>query len=156
MFPVRFAEEYIDRYSNPGDTIIDPFCGRGTSNYVANLLGRNSIGCDVNPVAWVYSKAKTDPAKQIGRLSRRVDEIWELRKCSDGEPRNAFQRLAWSPKVLSFLNSARRELDWRHSKVDWTLAAIILVYLHASWVAACRIKCVKPSPWPLSMLCDGG
>ena len=130
MFPVSFAEEHIENYSNPGDIIIDPFCGRGTSNYVANLLGRHSIGCDVNPVAWVYSKAKTDPARQIGRLYNRVDEIWFSRKKNDRKPENEFQVCAWSPDVLAFLNSARRCLDWRNSKVDWTLAGIILVYLH--------------------------
>ncbi len=130
MFPVSFAEEYIERYSSLGDVIVDPFCGRGTSNYVANLLGRDSVGCDVNPVAWVYSKAKTEPARQVGRLYRRVDEIWSLRKNSDGEPENEFQAYAWSRDVLTFLNSARRELNWQRSKVDWTLAGIILVYLH--------------------------
>lgn len=131
MFPVDFASEHIERYSNVGDTIIDPFCGRGTSNYVANLLGRDSVGCDLNPVAWVYSKAKTDPARRVGELLRRVDEVWDARHASDVEAGNSFQALAWAPIVLSFLNSARRELDWRNSKVDWTLTAIILVYLHA-------------------------
>lgn len=130
MFPVSFAEEYIEKYSRLGDTVIDPFCGRGTSNYISNLLGRDSIGCDVNPVAWVYSKTKTDPAKQIDSLYDRVDEIWSLRKPSDRKPENEFQAFAWSSDVLAFLNSARRQLDWRKSKVDWTLAGIILVYLH--------------------------
>ena len=130
MFPVDFARKVIDRYSNPGDTIIDPFCGRGTSNYVAKILGRNSIGCDVNPVAWVYSKTKTDPARQTGRLMGRVEEIWDSKIQSDSDPENEFQSLAWSKQVLAFLNSARRELNWEHSKVDWTLAGILLVYLH--------------------------
>lgn len=130
MFPVSFAEKYVQEYSQPGDTIIDPFCGRGTSNYVANLLGRHSIGCDVNPVAWVYSKTKTDPARRIDRLLERVDEIRTLQKSTDRTPINEFQRFAWAPNVLAFLNSARRELNWRRSKVDWTVAGIILVYLH--------------------------
>ena len=130
MFPVDFARDFIDRYSKPGDTIIDPFCGRGTSNYVAKILERNSIGCDVNPVAWVYSKAKTDPVRQTGRLMRRVREIWESQTKSDRESENEFQKYAWSKTVLTFLNSARRELDWKCSKTDWTLAGIILVYLH--------------------------
>lgn len=130
MFPVGFAEHYIEQYSNPGDTVIDPFCGRGTSNYIANLLGRNSVGCDVNPVAWVYSKTKTDPARQINRLLKRVSELRELEQNSDRIAKNEFQHHAWAPDVLGFLNSARRELDWRNSKIDWTVAGIILVYLH--------------------------
>ena len=130
MFPVDFAREFIERYSCPGDIIVDPFCGRGTSNYVAKLLNRNSIGCDVNPVAWVYSKTKTSPAKQVGKLVNRVHEVWDARQAEDSEPVNEFQKYAWAEKVLTFLNSARRELDWRNSKIDWTLAGIILVYLH--------------------------
>lgn len=131
MFPVDFAREFVEAYSSPGDTVIDPFCGRGTTNYVARVLGRNSIGCDLNPVAWVYTKAKTDPVRQIGRILKRVEAIQELVTTEDRKSKNDFQRLAWSPEVLGFLNSARRELNWRHSKTDWTLAAFILVYLHA-------------------------
>ena len=131
MFPVSFAKEVISNYSKPGDTVVDPFCGRGTTNYVSKILKRHSFGCDLNPVGWVYSKAKTDPCQRVGRLKNRVEEIWILARETDFEPKNEFQSWAWCPEVLGFLNSARRTLDWKHSKVDWTLASIILVYLHA-------------------------
>ena len=130
MFPTNFAQYFIHQYSKPGDTIIDPFCGRGTSNYVAQLMKRDSIGCDVNPVAWVYSKTKTNPARQVERLLNRVDEVWRSSRPKDAQPVCEFQKFAWSKPVLRFLNSARRELNWKQSKIDRTLAAIILVYLH--------------------------
>ena len=130
MFPTNFAHDFIDRYSRPGDTVIDPFCGRGTSNYVAQIMERNSIGCDINPVAWVYSKTKTSPARQVKRLLNRVDQIWGNSQPKDAQPVCEFQEFAWSKSVLRFLNCARRELNWERSKIDRTLAAIILVYLH--------------------------
>lgn len=131
MFPVSFAYDLVRQFSKPGDTVVDPFCGRGTTNYVAQVLGRDSFGCDVNPVAWVYSKTKTDPCRQVGRLESRVQELADMIQPDDYEPENTFQEWAWCPGVLAFLNSARRNLKWRTSKTDWTLAAIILVYLHA-------------------------
>ena len=49
----------------------------------------------------------------------------------DREPRNAFQRHAWHRDVLGFLHAARRNFDWKKSRVDRTLMGIILVNLHA-------------------------
>ncbi len=40
--------------------ILDPFCGSGTTLIEANLLGFNSIGIDINPIACLNSKIKTD------------------------------------------------------------------------------------------------
>ena len=111
--------------------VIDPFCGRGTTNYVSKTLGRNSFGCELNPVGWLYAATKTQPAKQLGRVLKRIDEVRDLRQADDLIPENEFQDWAWCREVLGFINSARRNLKWRTSKVDRTIAAIMLVYLHA-------------------------
>lgn len=131
MFPVSFARDVIGRFSMPGDTVIDPFCGRGTTNYVAQVLGRQSFGCEVNPVGWVFSKAKTAPARQLPRILHRIDEIARWREPSDFVAETEFQKWAWCPDVLGFINSARRNLDWENSKIDRTISAFLLVYLHA-------------------------
>ena len=51
--PARFIpelpEKYIKLFSHRGETVLDPFCGSGTTNLVASQLGRNSVGIDVNP-----------------------------------------------------------------------------------------------------------
>ena len=39
--------------------ILDPFCGVGTSNVVAQSLGYKSIGFDINPVAYLAASVKT-------------------------------------------------------------------------------------------------
>lgn len=41
----------IDRFSRPGDLIVDPFLGGGTTGVVARDLGRRFIGCDVDAAA---------------------------------------------------------------------------------------------------------
>ena len=131
IFPVSFAQEIISRFSAEGDTVIDPFCGRGTTNYVSQLLNRNSVGIDINSVGWIFAKVKTDPAKQLNRLVSRVEEIGDLRCLNDYHPETEFEEWAWCPDVLAFIKSARRNLNWRKSKIDRTIASILLVYLHA-------------------------
>ena len=45
---------------NKGDVILDPFCGSGTTLVEARLLGLNSIGVDINPLACLISKVKIE------------------------------------------------------------------------------------------------
>lgn len=131
MFPVPFARRTVEALCPPGGAVLDPFCGRGTTPYVARVTGRASLGIDCNAVAYVFAAAKTDPEPELSRVLQRVDEIGATVRPEDREPANAFQQLAWAPRVLAFLNAARRELDWRTSRLDRTLMALILVHLHA-------------------------
>lgn len=48
----------IGHLTSPGDTVLDPFCGSGTSGVEAIRLGRKYIGIDNNPVACLISSAK--------------------------------------------------------------------------------------------------
>ena len=62
-YPAKFipqlAERLIRELSKPGDLIVDPFMGSGTTLVEAKLLGRPSVGVDINPVAHLISLAKT-------------------------------------------------------------------------------------------------
>lgn len=46
-FPVEFAKRCIRIYSNPGDVVLEPFLGTGTTMKAAFELGRNCIGYEV-------------------------------------------------------------------------------------------------------------
>ncbi len=48
----------ILRYSQEGDTVLDPFVGGGTTAVEAKLTHRNFIGFDINPVAVELSRRK--------------------------------------------------------------------------------------------------
>lgn len=47
-FPEELPRRCIMAGSNPGDTILDPFAGSGTTLAVAESMGRNSIGIELN------------------------------------------------------------------------------------------------------------
>jgi DNA modification methylase len=46
-------------FSQPGDLILDPFCGTGTVLLEAIIAGRNAIGADANPLARLIATVKT-------------------------------------------------------------------------------------------------
>ena len=46
--PIALLERIIKASSNEGDLILDPFSGTFTTSYVANSLGRKSIGIDIS------------------------------------------------------------------------------------------------------------
>ena len=131
MFPVEFARDVIDNLSQCGDTVLDPFCGRGTAPYVAMISGRGAVGCDINPVAWLYAVTKTDPHPSFADVERRIGEVSAAVQTRDRRHADEFQALAYGPKALGFINAARRELRWRESRLDRTVAAFLLHYLHA-------------------------
>ena len=49
--PVALLERIIQTSSNPGDVVLDPFCGCGTTIDAAEKLGRDWIGIDVTQLA---------------------------------------------------------------------------------------------------------
>lgn len=46
------VDRLIERYSNKGDLVYDPFCGLGTVPYRAVLKGRKGRGSELNPAYW--------------------------------------------------------------------------------------------------------
>ena len=49
--PMALLKRIINASSNPGDVVLDPFCGCGTTITAAQKLGRQWIGIDVTPIA---------------------------------------------------------------------------------------------------------
>lgn len=47
VFPEDLPEWFIKLFTQPGDCVLDPFSGSGTTNRVAQRLGRNSIGVEI-------------------------------------------------------------------------------------------------------------
>lgn len=50
----------IATYSNPNDTVFDPFMGSGTTGVACKLLRRNFIGCEIDPKYFELAKRRID------------------------------------------------------------------------------------------------
>lgn len=131
MFPADFSDRVVRRYTSPGDTVLDPFAGRGTAVFSAAHQGRRGVGIEINPVGWVYAKTKLRPAARW-RVERRLRELGEAAVDYDAEARQLprFFKSCFALPVRSFLLAGRDQLDWKESGVDRTVAALLMVYLH--------------------------
>jgi tRNA G10 N-methylase Trm11 len=76
-----FAHFLIKYATNPGDIILDPFCGIGTIPLESSLMGRKSIGVDLNPYAITVAKSKTEHEHNIQDL---IDYVESLEITSKG------------------------------------------------------------------------
>ena len=48
----------VERFTRPGDLVLDPFCGGGTTGVVALALNRRFVGIDINPDCIEQTKAR--------------------------------------------------------------------------------------------------
>ncbi len=62
VFPAELIEPCILAGSRPGDVVLDPFMGSGTTAQVAQSLGRQWIGCELNPEYAPLQDARTAQA----------------------------------------------------------------------------------------------
>ena len=56
--PSWLYERIVSVSSKEGDTVLDPFCGSGTTLVAAKNLGRNYVGIDINPDAISVSEER--------------------------------------------------------------------------------------------------
>jgi len=130
MFPLEFPLRVLSRNARRGETVLDPFAGRGTTLYAGRLLGLHAFGIDSNPVAVAISEAKlanTTPGRVVAAAQRILDEIEQPRDLPTGE----FWRFAFNKRVLNVLCRLREGLLLNcESDTRKALRAIILGALH--------------------------
>ena len=92
--PLGLLERIIHTSSNPGEVVLDPFCGGGTTVAAAQQLGRQWLGMDITHLA-------------IALLKSRLQEDFALEPLTDyavvGEPRDADgARALWEQDPYQF------------------------------------------------------
>jgi hypothetical protein len=134
VFPEDFAAEWIDKLTAPGDIILDPFSGRGTTAFQALLMGRNAIACDSNAVAYCITRAKTQAPVNQSQILRRINDLARRYSSVDWDrPQRdlpPFFHVAYASETLRQILYLRSRLRWRKSNVDAFIAAIALGALH--------------------------
>jgi len=60
-FPPQLPKKILEDYAIKGQTVLDPFCGSGTTLVEARIFGLNAIGVDVNGLSVLLSQVKATP-----------------------------------------------------------------------------------------------
>lgn len=95
--PVALLERIIAASSNPGDVVLDPFCGCGTTIAAAQKLGRRWIGIDITHLSIALLKYRLKDA--YGLVERKDYDVY-------GEP-------------VDFESARQLSLDDRHQFQYW-------------------------------------
>jgi len=90
--PLALLYRVILASTNPGDVILDPFFGTGTTGAAAKILHRNWIGIEKDPI---YIPVAINRIKRIER-NEFTPEIFDIKDDKRLAPRVAFSRLVES------------------------------------------------------------
>ncbi len=146
-FIPQLVEVFLRKYFRPGQTVLDPFCGSGTTLVQANELGIHAVGYDVSAFNVLLCRAKT-ARYDYPRLRREVLNIlervrlatqqdnrqlalWEHEVVEDAslsETDSAYLRQWFAPQAL------RELLTYRHwlEKGDYEYKDLLRVILSRS------------------------
>ena len=61
VFPLSLARDHILSWSNPGDTVLDPFMGSGTTGLACKETGRDFIGIEIDPTYYDIAQGRIRP-----------------------------------------------------------------------------------------------
>ena len=71
--PYDAVEAYVNHYTSPGDLVLDPFCGSGSTPLAALARGRKAVAIDASPAATFITRfylSRCDPADLAARFDR--------------------------------------------------------------------------------------
>ncbi|MCU0853175.1 MAG: site-specific DNA-methyltransferase, partial [Thermoplasmata archaeon] len=124
-YPAKFIPQIprfcMESYSKPGDTVLDPFVGSGTTLLEAYIAGRDSLGIDIHPLARLIAKVKTTPIDPdgLGAAAERV--IADIRADQGGNsewiPEIPNREHWFRPSVLRELATIKKRV-WQMRKGD--------------------------------------
>lgn len=134
-FPPALARTFIAMLSEPGDVVLDPFSGRGTTLLESRLTGRIPLASDLNPIARALSQAKnvsvelSDILRRIEHLEGRYDPLLYV---PEAQVQADDILLIFHPRTLAQLCYLRRRLDPGKTEVDAFLIGAVLGIMHGA------------------------
>ena len=120
-FPPQLPQKFIHALTQPGQVVLDPMLGSGTTALEAYLAGRQAVGFDIDPLALLLAQVKTTPlpaetAQNAGsEAAARAQQT--LRHRPDELAR--FYAHRWNEKSRRFMDY------WFTPSTQWELAALM-------------------------------
>ena len=148
-FPPKVPHYFIDRFTNKGDLVLDPFSGRGTTPTEACLMGRMGVGSDLNPIASVLTKAKVQPPKKENVLKRLTFLESKFRPRNITEVPDKIKKL-YSTKTLQQLLFFKDELNIKTSSIDNIIMAVIMGGMHGDSSRPTYMSIPMPNTFSMS------
>lgn len=147
-FVPQLVEIFLRKYWAPGQTVLDPFSGSGTTLVQANELGVHAVGYDISAFNVLLVRAKTarydlrlvrrealdvlEKTRQAVQLDSRQVGLWDgISAEADGpavETDNAYLRSWYAPAALHHLLTYRRLID----AGDYTYQDLLKIILSRS------------------------
>jgi hypothetical protein len=163
-FPAALAHAFVARYSRPGDVVLDPFSGRGTTPLEAISWRRIGVGNDLNPLAYLLTAAKVEPATPAEARTRlatlrlrwnttaagwqaRADALQADPTDATAGPVPAEVALAFHRRTLAQVLFARSALDLA-DRVDRFIAAATTGILHGK--SASYLSTLMPNTFSMA------
>lgn len=134
MFPPGLPNHFIKKYSKKGEIVFDPFSGRGTTVLEACFMNRVGIGNDLNPLAYLLTKAKSyipSEKRIISRLNALEKEFKQTNKISISKE-NPRIKMIFSNYTLRQLIFLKKRLVWKKNNLDAFITALLLGIIHGN------------------------
>ena len=78
-FPTELARRCILAGSRVGDLVLDPFSGAGTTLLVADMLGRDSVGLELNPDYIAMAERRISaPRTEAGKEQAAMEDLGQM------------------------------------------------------------------------------
>ena len=132
MFPPTLPHYFIRRFTEPGDIVLDPFSGRGTTAVEAMAQNRIGIGNDLNDLAVALTKGKlANP--DLDSVLKRLDDLEKGYSRKDwlrfsGMPNKI--KMIFHPETQKQLMYLKLHLDWKNDDVDAFLTMVLMGAMH--------------------------
>jgi hypothetical protein len=138
-FSPAFARAAIELFTEPGDTVLDPFLGSSTSLVESLALGRHAVGTDINQLSIFLARVKT---LLLADADIEMLRYWADITVPDLSPRKPVERhTAWMEAGYQV------NLPWRFRKVAEQALNNAAVLLEDDLLLAARCVVLKTVQW---------
>ncbi|MBI5253670.1 MAG: hypothetical protein HY930_04640 [Euryarchaeota archaeon] len=128
--PHNVVREYIERYSKPGEIVLDPFVGSGVTAIEAIGAGRKAVAIDLNPVSTFITKCTAMPIhlKKFEdsfqsikeKIKNEIDALY-ITRCPKCDKKIAAEAIIWkndTPEEIRYTCGCRKGNKSLWKKVD--------------------------------------